>query len=225
MSASVCLIIIAIFILCVVVFTKTVSNDAKNDFKIRDILSNSEPFEEPIEEETISNKLNLKQKPIQETYKEIHHETSQQPQEEFVTTIHEEKYYNSEDKSYSGLKQEESYYEKSRYVETDKFDDNNKNIKPNSNCQKPDYIEQEYIETEDINDKAIAGLRFKKDTSMLSPVKNALWYVKTFWRGITFTLGLLTALYSLYGIAFYVQTSNDAVIYSIWLLIGVILIK
>ena len=50
-------------------------------------------------------------------------------------------------------------------------------------------------------------------------------YVKMFWKGITFSIGALITLYSFYGLTHFVQTSNDAILYSIWLLVGVILIK
>ena len=58
-----------------------------------------------------------------------------------------------------------------------------------------------------------------------SPLLNLFGLVKTFWRGITFSLGALICLYAFYGVVAQAQTSNDALLYSIWLLIGVILIK
>ncbi|MCD8378592.1 MAG: hypothetical protein LUB59_07390 [Candidatus Gastranaerophilales bacterium] len=57
------------------------------------------------------------------------------------------------------------------------------------------------------------------------PPKSIFDYLKMFWHGITFIIGVFVCIYSLIGILYYIQTTNDAIIYSIWLLIGVILIK
>ena len=55
--------------------------------------------------------------------------------------------------------------------------------------------------------------------------KDVLQMIKSFYKGITFTIGILVCLYSLFGVIKFAQTTDDAIIYSIWLLIGVILIK
>ena len=63
MSLSFWLILTAVIGICVFIFTKTVSSDAKNDYKIRDILANTkselrkeeqeEPEEEPVPVATV----------------------------------------------------------------------------------------------------------------------------------------------------------------------------
>ena len=66
----------------------------------------------------------------------------------------------------------------------------------------------------------------KNEKNEFYPKHRSLFdYVKTFWRSITFTIGVVICLCALYCLTAQIANSNDAVVYSIWLLIGVILIK
>ncbi|MCM1264680.1 MAG: hypothetical protein NC200_00650 [Candidatus Gastranaerophilales bacterium] len=188
MTTSLWVILTLVTILCIVIFKKTVSNDAENDFKIRDVLSRPD-VDEP---EHIEEQFKSEPEPVAEfeqkieNFKKIQQEPVQEKLDcEYRTNVHEKQIIEEDlNESY----QEESGEEKVFY-------------------------DKEFSK-EILKDKNIAKKKF-----------GLFDYVRVFWRSITFTVGILVCLYSLFGILRYVQTSNDAIIYSIWLLIGVILIK
>lgn len=199
MSIQLFIVVVIIISICTIIFTKTVSNDAKNDFKIRDILSNNDESEsvksifEPVksvnEEKSFEDFENQKN-----IYEEISEEQNKKEKQDYNTTIH------------SAQKQEEPEIDQEEDVYYEKINDEACSEEYNEKYKEDDEYEQ---------------MLYKKPV-----VRGSLFdYVKTFWRGITFTIGLLVCLYSVIGIAYQVQTSNDAIIYSLWLLIGVILIK
>ena len=65
MSLSVWLISAGVIGVCGFIFKKTVSNDAQNDFRLRDILTTDSPYEEEIQEESVRMiSLLMAQRPI-----------------------------------------------------------------------------------------------------------------------------------------------------------------
>jgi len=188
MSTSLWIAVFVVLALCIFIFKKTISSDAENDFKIRDILSSRDS----VPNESI-NKMAQPEHAHQpseadytETQKNLYEEIAEsQKQEQYKTETHND--YHTE-------------YSKSFGTKTS--DDNTL-------------------------DNAAYDKNFKHKSTPEAYVKRLGFcdFLRIFWRGITFTIGSLACLYSLYGLVSFVQTSNDAVIYSIWLLIGVILIK
>jgi hypothetical protein len=213
MSLSILIPAIIIVSICVFVFTKTVSNDAKNDFKLRDILSNTQDndtAETPVynKQQTInSQEATVEKVYANNIYEELSkEETNQTKYSGYSTTTHDTGYEKREEKP--NYNNNDTYYEK---INDDA-------------C--PDDDEKYIDEDEDYED-----ISYEKKTSpkkqKIRPVKtrNLFDYVKTFWRGVTFTVGAIVTVYSFIGLAYNVQTSNDALIFTLWLLIGVILIK
>lgn len=197
MSLPLLIFLIVIFGVCAFIFTKTVSNDAKNDFRLRDILSQTD------DDTVISNK-NLNRVKTEEAtvdnvyssniYEDIvNSQKTNSSETEYSTTAHSEN--NSEQKSETPKYNQNTYYER---INDDA-------------CFEDDYEDLDYNADDCV-----------RKTSKSSKIIN---YIKIFWRGIIFTIGLLVSIYSFIGLAYNVQTSNDALIYSLWLLIGVILIK
>ncbi|MCR5265876.1 MAG: hypothetical protein K6E29_04700 [Cyanobacteria bacterium RUI128] len=217
MSLSFWFILSAIIGICVFVFTKTVSSDAKNDYRIRDILANAkseapkpEPAEEPVPVAAAPKQSFEEYQNEHNVYEELVAKQKEAGYQSYSTTTHEDK---KEEEQF--FTQEKVYYEKINDdacpVEETKDiyrDEEEPEIKPDKKYSETLYDEVD----EDYTPK-------KKQYKSLSD------YVKTFWKGITFTIGLLVCLYAFGGLAYNVQTSNDAIVYSIWLLIGVILIK
>lgn len=205
MSLSLWVVVVIVIAICTFIFTKTVSNDAANDFKLRDILSNSpdeEENEKPLKSAYLPRGEESEPHQSYEEYEKqtgnIYEEIAKEENNEFETTVHEtepEETEETEEKPDEQCYQEEVYYEK---INDDACDVDE------------DYEEENYCE--------VKQKPYPKKRSLFD-------YVKTFWRGITFTIGFLICLYAFFGIISQVETSNDAIIYSIWLLIGVILIK
>ena len=204
MSISLLFVLTFIIAVCVFVFAKTVSNDAKNDFRLRDILANStnetETPRKPqprvkTEEATVENVY------ANNIYEEIvNNKEKEQQTINYSTTAHETPTYNTEEET--PKYNQEVHYEK---------------INDDACPEDEDNYDSEYEE-------ALYKMKNPKFVPA-KPSRNFFGYIKTFWRGITFTVGLLVSVYSFIGLAYNVQTSNDALIYSLWLLIGVILIK
>jgi hypothetical protein len=188
--------------LCIYVFTKTVSNDAKNDFRLRDILSNSEEKDSVLaKSQTIKDNINsTKEATVEKVYanniyEELANSSENQKNNNYSTTTHNNSYEET-----TSRYNDDTYYEK---INDDACPQEDKRI----------YYEEEYIS------KNFKNQNYNRKS------KNLFGYVKTFWKGITFSIGALVCIYSFIGLAYNVQTSNDALIYSLWLLIGVILIK
>lgn len=177
MSAQVCLLIIVIVVSMAILFRKIVRTDARDDFKIKNILRYND-------EERVNEYVN--NEPEKETVYNNY---------EYKTEAHLNN--NSDDLP----PQKEIYSEVNDYKE--------------KNDNKADEGFNGAYEIYE-NPKNIQNKKIKKDIIQM---------IKSFYRGITFTIGLLVCLYSLFGIIKFVQTTDDAIIYSIWLLIGVILIK
>ena len=204
MSITFWIFLVIVLGICIFVFTKTVSNDAKNDYRLRDILSNSDDTvpEQKKEPEPVKNPQEYLE-PEKNIYEEIAEKQAAPNYDGYSTQTHET--YNQETVSQEEEKeknisqpQEKVYYEK---INDDACD-----------------IEEDYYEAEQPK-----NIKYKPEQK---PYRRSLFdYVKTFWRGVTFTVGGLICLYSAYGIVTQVQTSNDAIIFSLWLLIGVISIK
>ncbi len=202
MSTSLWIIIAVITIISIIIFKKTVSSDAENDFKIRDILSGNSYEEEPEPNpQPIKTQKNIEadylnpQKNIYEEIEELEHKQStqqaqeySQPKQEYSTQTHNEQEFHTETQNNYEYSAQNSYKQPQSKTMFEKEFQN---------------IEKEY--------------KVKK--------KGFADYVKMFWKGITFSIGALITLYSFYGLTHFVQTSNDAILYSIWLLVGVILIK
>lgn len=202
MSTSLWIIIAVITIISIIIFKKTVSSDAENDFKIRDILSGNSYEEEPEPTpQQIKTQKNIEtdylnpQKNIYEEIEELEHKQStqqaqeySQPKQEYSTQTHNEQEFHTETQNNYEYSAQNSYKQPQSKTMFEKEFQN---------------IEKEY--------------KVKK--------KGFTDYVKMFWKGITFSIGALITLYSFYGLTHFVQTSNDAILYSIWLLVGVILIK
>ena len=202
MSLSVLIVAIILLSMCVYVFTKTVSNDAKNDFKLRDILYDSN-----------ENNTELYQKKLKEN---IQYSKDATVEKVYANNIYEE------------LANEQNYQTNKNTYSTTAHDMNEKFSEESSS----QYNDDTYYEK--INDDPIEEEEQEIETTQKTTYKQPIYspkkrnladYVKTFWRGITFSIGALVCVYSFIGLAYNVQTSNDALVYSIWLLIGVILIK
>jgi hypothetical protein len=243
MSLSVLLVSAGVIGVCGFIFKKTVSNDAKNDFRLRDILMSESPYEEDVSEEVkVAPKSDItKPKFFNELKKEdMQQETvatktlCDEPEEEtkgnysysanaYSTNTHG----NNDNKS---INEKESYEYDNGAVYYEKINDD----ACESDYDNDDELEEEYQQTayqknyryfaeeepQDYQSKEQEPKVVKKSLAL-----NLFGFVKTFWRGITFSLGALICLYAFYGVVAQAETSNDALLYSIWLLIGVILIK
>ena len=216
MSIKLMLGIMTVLAICIFVFKKTVSGDAENDYKLRDILANAKVEDEETEEKEIQKpSLNIKssynEKALEENvYEEMEKEESspvkvlEKPEEKplynnYSTQTHETSTYNSE-----------VYYEK---INDDACDTD----------VSEDTEDEEELYDNNSNYKEISYDDYIPEKPKQK--KTILDYIKTFWRGVTFTTGLLFSLYAIFGLTQMVQTSNDAIVYSIWLLAGVILLK
>lgn len=218
MSLSFWFILSAVAAICVFVFTKTVSSDAKNDYKIRDILANarSEAPKKETEEEPVPVAAAPKQsfeeyQNEHNVYEELVAKQKEAGYQSYSTTTHEDE----KDEEEHFFTQEKVYYEK---INDDACPESEtKDVYPDDD------------ETETMSGKKYSETLYDEiDEDYIpkkKPYKSLFDYVKTFWKGITFTVGLLVCLYAFGGLAYNVQTSNDAIVFSIWLLIGVILIK
>ena len=207
MSISFLFFLAVIIAICVFVFTKTVSNDAKNDFRLRDILANSSDEKDIVrkpqtrvktEEATVENVY------ANNIYEELaNNKNNEQKTMSYSTTTHETP---DETPKYN---YEETQSKYSQEVHYEKIND--------------DACTEEEEDFDNDYEESLYKIKAQKVTT--KPSRNLFGYIKTFWRGITFTVGMLVSIYSFIGLAYNVQTSNDALIYSLWLLIGVILIK
>lgn len=223
MSLSFWLILAGVIGVCVFIFTKTVSTDAKDDYRIRDILTNKknetqkEEIEEPVPVAETPKQSFEEYQNEHNIYEEIAAKQNHSGyHSSYSTTTHISE--DSNKNSNETYKQENVYYEKI-----------NDDACPEEET-KTVYSNDTYEEEQgSFMDKKLKNSIYKEEDETLTPkekpYKSLFDYVKTFWRGITFTVGLLVCLYAFGGLAYNVQTSNDAIVYSIWLLIGVILIK
>lgn len=197
---------------CTAIFKKAVSNDSKNDYRIRDILTHSS-------EDEVTNSFSARKDYGDRERESVLVGATPNSVEEDMTTGYSTVTHESQTQSYSAPKpeaisQETDYYERINddACECDDEDDDD---------YEEDMDNEPKLEREDIKYKNLKEPVYSQTT----PKRSLFDYVKTFWRGITFALGMLISIYSFIGITTQVQTSNDAIVYSIWLLIGVILIK
>lgn len=208
MSLSFWLLSATVVGICVFVFKKTVSNDATNDYRIRDILSRQEDEELSLKKPTPQKEEQIPEPVGACVNKEYENSSAEQSYSyhtnSYSTTAHE----NTEE---TEPVEEKVFYEK---INDDACENYNK-FDEEDLYEDDEYTDEDYTEID--NEKSVHKPILKK--------RSLFDYVKTFWHGITFTIGILVCLYSFFGIATQVQTSNDAIIYSIWLLIGVVLIK
>lgn len=243
MSLSVWLISAGVIGVCGFIFKKTVSNDAQNDFRLRDILTTDSPYEEEIQEEvSVSPKKDISKPKF---FNELKKDDMQQETVATKTLYDEPEQEQKVNYSYST-----NTYSTSTHSDNETKTTNEKNTyeydnepvyyeKINDDACEPDYkpdddFDEEYQSTayqKDYNDfvedePQPSHTKYQEPKVVKkSPLLNLFGLVKTFWRGITFSLGALICLYAFYGVVAQAQTSNDALLYSIWLLIGVILIK
>ncbi len=215
MTISLWAIFIIIGGICAFIFAKTVSNDAKNDYSIRDILSNNDDSEPVIIEKQIVEAPRQEYKEETNIYDEIirKQQAQQTAQNQQIQENQQEQ--TSYNNAYSTTTHEDTpKHERSNYEQQVFYEKINDDACP---YDKDENKDDDYFEDDDYEqEKPIKTV--KKRRSLFD-------YVKTFWHGITFTIGIIICIYSFIGISTQVQTSNDAIIYSIWLLIGVILIK
>lgn len=170
MSAKLCLLIIAVAVSFAIFFRKIVRADARDDFRIKNILRHSSEAEDNYDSmrENVEKSMNFS------------------GSDEFKT-------------------------------ETDISSEKN-DIPP----QKKIYNEPNA--TENVNNN-FAEVHENYSHKNIKKKKDIAQMIKSFYRGITFAIGLLVSVYSLVGIIYFVQNTDDAIIYSLWLLIGVVLIK
>ena len=213
MSIKLILGIVAVLAICIYVFKKTVSNDAENDYRLRDILANSGSKEEETEKPTLNLKSSYNEKALEENvYEElekekndktvavIEHEEEKtqqaaEPQTSYSTTTHESYSYHTPNYN------QEVYYEK---------------------------VNDDACESYSSEDEEPAEEEYKLSSEKTVTVKKSMGlldYVKTFWKGVTFTIGAVLFLYAVYGLMNLTQTPEEAIKYSIWLLAGIILVK
>lgn len=196
MSVSLIIVLVVVVIFCVIVFQKTVAGDAENDFKIRDVLSRPDILEE--DKPSVEQEYSYQEK-VEDSFYATSNNHIVEP-EENTSLDYEEFKTNSHEDDLKENKSEEIFRKE---IEESIKEEPKKSVYVQKDSSK-------YIEKEKIVDKKS---------------KNFFEYVKMFWRGVTFTVGMLICLASVFGIFVHTQTSNDALIYSIWALIGVILIK
>lgn len=221
MSGTFWLILAGVIGICVFVFTKTVSNDAKNDYRIRDILTNSktvtkqeQPEEEPVAVAAAPKQSFEEYQNEHNVYEELVAKQKQTSYSSYSTTTHETESKKEPAQEKPKFDEEKVYYEKI-----------NDDACPYSKDDDDDYYDEEPKTIYNNNTEYKNNFEESEQPLFQKPRKNLFDYIKTFWKGITFTIGLLVCLYAFGGLAYNVQTSNDAIVYSIWLLIGVILIK
>lgn len=211
MSIKLILGIVAVLAICTYIFKKTVSNDAENDYRLRDILANTGSKEEEDEKLTLNLKSSYNEKALEENvYEELEKEKNDktvavieqeeekiqqatEPQKSYSTTTH--------DSYHIPNYNQEVYYEKVN-------DDACENY--SAEDEEPAEEEEKYLSEKTVTVKKSMGL---------------FDYVKTFWKGVTFTIGAILFLYAVYGLMNLTQTPEEAIKYSIWLLAGIILVK
>lgn len=284
MSVPFMIFLVVIFSICAFIFAKTVSNDAENDYKLRDILANAGSTDDETEEkeevilpgqeiekpkffdeakpkfanadkQTVLPRAekNIYQEMAERqatnyaystNYKTTAHETENEDAEEVtfdtpVATVTEEKTENTTYSTPVHEKEPKREPEKEEQPKTVLYDEPVYYEKINDDACDPEEYQNDEIEEEEIAEEENPQIYAAKyddtdeeyyEEDKIKTVKsyspNGLFgYVKTFWKGITFTLGAFLCLYAAYGIITQAQTPNDALLYSIWLLIGVILIK
>lgn len=237
MSTSFWMIFGGAMLLCAFIFTKTISNDARNDYMLRDILSNSSD-ETDYRKQREEKVLNTQKMQYEETQNQVSVVSAQPSQ--YSTTMHAEKsdyhtnYGNSVAVKEPEHVQEESYYQKDRCMATDKVNPTNTEptVKNNIKQEKAepvqtlpkraskflpsDNTEEEYTISEE---KPLAVKAHNHQSNGL------MHYIKLFWRGITFTLGALACLYGLNMFLSSAAMGADTLVSTLWVLIGVILVK
>ncbi|GEM_PF-5732871 len=240
MSTSFWMILGGILLLCAFVFTKTVSNDARNDYMLRDILSNTpdntDYQEEKKREKVGSSAISEYEEHQNKVYASIQNSQGSQ----YSTTMHTDSSnsnYHTNCGNSTSVKepdhvQEESYYQKDRCMETDKV---GVNTEPTMKEQKK--TEPEPVKTlpkraskflpsaDDTEEEVYSPVKEVRVTAEKPHTKGVMSYIKTFWRGITFTLGGLACLYGLYMFMASASMGADTLVATLWVLIGVILVK
>lgn len=233
MPLSLTVFLSAALIISVFIFKKMITNDAQNDYKLRDILANTKEEEPEVQEELqhsfkFSKELTKEKEtytpPKQEEAEKVYahnmyeeigakQETIQKPSF-YSTNTHETKTYQQPLKpTYS----QDTYYEK---INDDACPEYTSKEEDYSTTQYNKTYEDKYEETTDEVEEDTKETYIQTPTK---PSRNLYDYVKTFWRGITFTVGMLICVYSFLGLT---QGSPDsALLYTLWLLIGVMLIK
>ena len=202
MSTTFWIILVVVLGICIYVFTKTISNDAENDYRLRDILANSNN-DDMLSDERPNTKinLNLKESEIQpEPEKNIYEEIAQEQQKDITKNTYNE-YSTQTHEVPNNVETKKVAYD---YPKTDYYEKINDDV-----CEYDENIEED-----------------KNEKNEFYPKRRSIFdYVKTFWRSITFTIGVVICLCALYCLTAQIANSNDAVVYSVWLLIGLILIK
>lgn len=232
MSIKLMLGIIAVLAMCIFIFKKTVSGDAENDYKLRDILANAkeEDDEKIVEKPTLNLKSTYNEKALSENvYEQMEKEGVNNGVNNNVNSKVNVGVAVAENDTAEEEKQEETppYNSYSTNTHTKSYNNDVYYEKINDDaCEVEDEEDEE--ESKIFNSKSYDDepeeYNYKSEKTITKPSKTIVDYIKTFWRGVTFTAGLLFSLYALYGFTS-VHDSNDAVIYSIWLLAGVILLK
>lgn len=239
MTISFWLITGIVLAICGYIFTKTVSNDAENDFRLRDIMSNSEETL-PLKEEKSEEIPNFPGKNLTQRGFMFKDEINSQEQTPVVNFAKKETYNSYSTKIHddnsetvnntSSVKnnhsQEKSYYQKDRCMITDKVENEQQKqiVMPKSITITDTKIEQEEKEEEKIYTNSYAMKMQKEYTPTINKF-GILHYIKTFWKGATFALGLPAFTYGLFSFIFNAPTTTEKLTYSIWILLGVILIK
>ena len=245
MSLSVLFLSAGIIGLCGFIFKKTVSNDAKNDFTLRDILTSESPYEAEEEEVKVASQDIRKPKFFNELKNEeaeretetvaikTDYEDSEREQKDnyaystraYSTNVHDVNEQRTEEKPNYQYDDEPVYYEKINDDACEPDYDTTDDYEEEFTAKKS--IDFDNFDDEEDDDDDLKYTPKNKETKIVKKSFGSSLFslIKTFWRGITFSLGALICLYAFYGVVAQAQTSNDALLYSIWLLIGVILIK
>ena len=223
MSVSFWIVLGIVLILCCYLFTKTVSNDAENDIKLRDILSNPVSGTGLKKEDNDFSKneakgfefKNKQTEPIIKTSEMKNGDYTKAELETYSTTAHSYSNNNTGadiiESSSQKSPQEESYYQKDRCMVTDKVEEDEPELVINKKIYKT--VTETTSDTE--------GLFKEKEHVVTSQKRGYLYYIKIFWKGMTFALGIPACLYGLHMLF----SGADSLVASVWVLIGVILIK
>lgn len=201
-----------VLIICVVIFNKTVSGDKENDYRLRDILARAADEDE--EEKENKDEESLPQKTEEydpsalevNVYEEMEKQQKVETTNNYSTTIHVSEESESIIPKNNLNFNQDVYYEK---INDDACDEVSDIFEDN---------EQE-DEEESFEDK--------KPSKKKEAEKNSgfIYYIKTFWRGVTFTAGIICFILATYGFLNSAQTTSDDIIFAILLLAGVILLK
>jgi len=245
MTVSFWLITAIVLIFCGYLFKRTVSNDAQNDFKLRDIMSNttvSAPIKkEEEEQEEISSfpGKNLARKSGGFEFKDekIQHQESVSSMNmantnsstTYSTQIHDNNSIRTNSTPSAPHTQEESYYQKDRCMVTDRIDDEPHQTTVHSTLTmtetKTEPITEKEEETNEVSYSKEFSANMRKEYTPTINKLGVFDYIKTFWKGMTFALGVPALIYGLFSFITNAPTMTEKLTYSIWMLLGVILIK